>query len=164
LANDSLVSEPALRTLGARGIVRPAQNVMQVVIGPQAEIVAGEIRDALTGEEYAGISAVDGKPFAALEGVKTVPIARSHSTEVESGVADRLLDAFGGIANVQKAEHVAVTRLRFVLRDGGKADSEALERSGAAGLVKASDSVWHVIAGHQAAAVAAAVRAKLDSR
>jgi PTS system N-acetylglucosamine-specific IIC component len=79
-------------------------------------------------------------------------------------LCDRLLDAFGGIANVQKTEHVAVTRLRFVLRDGGKADSEALERSGAAGLVKASDSVWHVIAGHQAAAVAAAVRAKLDSR
>jgi len=51
-----------------------------------------------------------------------------------------------------------------VLRDSGKADSEALKHSGAPGLVRASDSVWHVIAGHQAAAVAAAVGAKLDRR
>lgn len=73
-----------------------------------------------------------------------------------------MLDACGGIANVQKTEHVAVTRLRFVLRDGGKADNEALKCSGTAGLVRASDSVWHVIAGHQAVAVAAAVGAKLQ--
>jgi len=164
LADDSLVSEQALRTLGARGVVRPAQNVMQVVIGPQAEIVAGEIRDALSSGEYAGITAVDGKALAALESPKTVPVGKAHSTEVESSMADHLLEAFGGIANVQKAEHLAVTRLRFVLRDGGKADNEALKRSGATGFVRASDSVWHVIAGQQAAAVAAAVGAKLDRR
>ena len=164
LADDSLVSEEALRTLGARGVVRPAQNVMQVVIGPQAEIVAGEIRDALSSGEYAGITAVDGKALAALESPKTVPVGKAHSTEVESSMADHLLEAFGGIANVQKAEHLAVTRLRFVLRDGGKADNEALKRSGATGFVRASDSVWHVIAGQQAAAVAAAVGAKLDRR
>jgi N-acetylglucosamine PTS system EIICBA or EIICB component len=45
VVDDSLVNEPALRTLGARGIVRPSRNVLQVVIGPQAEIVAGEIRE-----------------------------------------------------------------------------------------------------------------------
>jgi hypothetical protein len=61
--------------LGALGIVCPAQNVMQVVIGPQAEIVAGEIRDALTAEEYAGITAVVGKPLAAVEGVETMAVA-----------------------------------------------------------------------------------------
>jgi PTS system N-acetylglucosamine-specific IIC component len=164
LADDSLVSEPALRTLGARGIVRPAQNVMQVVIGPQAEIVAGEIRDALKGEEYAGMTAAEGKPLAAVETAKIASISEGRSAEVDSDLADRLLDALGGIANVQKAEHAAVTRLRFVLRVGGKADNEALKRSGAAGFVRMSDSVWHVIAGHQAAAVAAAVGAKLDHR
>jgi phosphotransferase system IIB component len=43
--DDFLVSKQALRTLGARGIVRPAQNVIQALPGLQAEIVAGEIQD-----------------------------------------------------------------------------------------------------------------------
>ena len=55
VVDDSLVNEPALRTLGARGIVRPSRNALQVVIGPQAEIVAGEIREAMAKGEYAAI-------------------------------------------------------------------------------------------------------------
>ncbi len=166
LVDDSLASQQALRTLGARGIVRPAQNVMQVVLGPQAEIVAGEIREAMTGKEYAGVSAAAGEPVVAAEGAKaiSVPGLQRQSNGEEPGVADRLVDAFGGVANVQSAEHVAVTRLRFVLQDGNKADSEALKRSGAAGFARASEKVWHVIAGQQAAAVAAAVGTRLNSR
>jgi N-acetylglucosamine PTS system EIICBA or EIICB component len=166
LVDDSLASEQALRTLGARGIVRPAQNVMQVVLGPQAEIVAGEIRDAMTGKEYAGVLAPAGKPVTAGE-AGTVPHVleiQGRSNGEEPDVADRLVNAFGGIANVQSAEHVAVTRLRFVLRDGNKADSEALKRSGAAGFARASETVWHVIAGRQARAVATAVGARLNNR
>jgi phosphotransferase system IIB component len=139
---------------------------MQVVLGQQAEIVAGEIRDAMKGKEYAGISAAPGKQVVAAQGAKAAPVPelQGQSNGEEPGVADRLVDAFGGIANVQSAEHVAVTRLRFVLRDGSKADSEALKRSGAAGFAKASEKVWHAIAGRQAPAVAAAVGAKLNGR
>ena len=55
VVDDSLVNEPALRTLGARGIVRPSRNALQVVLGPQAEIVAGEIREAMASGEYAAL-------------------------------------------------------------------------------------------------------------
>jgi len=139
---------------------------MQVVLGPQAEIVAGEIRDAMTCKEYTGVLAPAGKPATAGEAgtVPLVPEFQRQSNGEEPGVADRLVDAFGGVANVQSAEHVAVTRLRFVLQDGNKADSEALKRSGAAGFGRASEKVWHVIAGQQAAAVAAAVGTRLNSR
>jgi len=167
LVDDSLASEQALRSLGARGIVRPAQNVMQVVLGPQAEIVAGEIRDAMKGKEYAGISTTAAQPVLAADEAKAPAISGldSQSNGEEPGVAaDRLVDAFGGIGNVQLAEHLAVTRLRFVLRDGNKVDSEALKRSGAAGFSRVSEKVWHVIAGRQAAAVATAVDARLNSR
>ncbi len=46
LANSTAVDEPALRALGARGIVRPGGNALQVVLGPIADQVAGEIRAA----------------------------------------------------------------------------------------------------------------------
>ena len=38
--------------LGARGMVRPGRNALQVVIGPQAEILAGEIREAMASGQY----------------------------------------------------------------------------------------------------------------
>jgi N-acetylglucosamine PTS system EIICBA or EIICB component len=64
VVDDSLVNEAALRTLGARGIVRPTRNALQVVIGPQAEIVAGEIREAMASGEYAAIGPAVQKPVA----------------------------------------------------------------------------------------------------
>jgi N-acetylglucosamine PTS system EIICBA or EIICB component len=46
LADPAAVDEPALRALGARGIVRPGGNALQVVLGPIADQVASEIRSA----------------------------------------------------------------------------------------------------------------------
>src|SRR5438270_3121555 len=47
LADLAAVDEPALHALGARGIVRPGGNALQVVLGPIADQVAGEIRSAV---------------------------------------------------------------------------------------------------------------------
>ena len=44
LVDPSLVDEAALARLGARGIVRPGGNALQVVLGPTADRVAGEMR------------------------------------------------------------------------------------------------------------------------
>src|SRR5690606_35571501 len=41
------VDEARLRALGARGFVRPSSNALQVVLGPIADRVAGEIRAAM---------------------------------------------------------------------------------------------------------------------
>ncbi len=42
------VDEAALKALGARGIVRPSPDDLQVVLGPIADQVAGEMRECLT--------------------------------------------------------------------------------------------------------------------
>jgi PTS system N-acetylglucosamine-specific IIC component len=161
VVDDSLVNEPALRALGARGIVRPGRNALQVVIGPQAEIVAGEIRDAMAAGEYAALGSAVQEP--AISGKNAAgPIADGplQASAEDALVAQQLVSAFGGSSNVQSAENVAVTRLRFVLRDAGKADEGALQRAGAAGVMKASENVWHVIAGQRAPAIAAALNLK----
>jgi N-acetylglucosamine PTS system EIICBA or EIICB component len=163
VADDSLVNEPALRALGARGVVRPSRNALQVVIGPQAEIVAGEIRDAMASGEYAAIGRAVQQPVAS-EAPATVPTAEQpdQPNAEDTAIAQRLVSALGGPANLQLAEQVAVTRLRFVLRDAGKADPEALKGAGAAGVMKASDNVWHVIAGERAAAIAAVLKRNVN--
>jgi N-acetylglucosamine PTS system EIICBA or EIICB component len=164
VADDSLVNEPALRSLGARGIVRPSRNALQVVIGPQAEIVAGEIRQAMTSGEYTAIGPAV-QPSAPPVEHAAGPISEQpgQPNAEDAAVAQRLVNALGGPANVQLAEQVAVTRLRFVLRDSGKADQEALKLAGAAGVMKASDKVWHVIAGQRAAAIAAALKRNVSA-
>jgi N-acetylglucosamine PTS system EIICBA or EIICB component len=162
VVDDSLVNEPALRTLGAKGLVRPSRNVLQVVIGPQAEIVAGEIREAMVGGEYAALGPAVESPAVSVENASIS--ARPDQTSAEdTAVAQRLVHALGGSSNVEAAEHVAVTRLRFVVRDTGKADEEALKRAGATGVMKASEKVWHVIAGQRALAIASALDLILDA-
>jgi N-acetylglucosamine PTS system EIICBA or EIICB component len=164
VVDDSLVNEAALRTLGARGIVRPSRNALQVVIGPQAEIVAGEIREAMASGEYAAIGPAVQKPVADGE-TAAGPIAAGavEANAVDAAAAQHLVGAFGGSANIQLAENVALTRLRFVLRDGRRADQEALNRAGAGAVMKASENVWHVIAGHRAPGIAAALKLEMNA-
>ena len=161
--DDALVNEPALRSLGARGVVRPSRNALQVVIGPQAEILAGEIREAMASGEYAPLApaAAAAAPAAAAE--SSAAAAPAPASAEDTAVAQRLVQALGGPANVAKAEHVAVTRLRFEVRESGRADEAALQRAGAAGVTKVSASVWHVIAGQHAPAIASALDAILET-
>jgi N-acetylglucosamine PTS system EIICBA or EIICB component len=49
IADGALVDETALRGLGARGVVKPTANSVQVILGPPAELVADELRAALAG-------------------------------------------------------------------------------------------------------------------
>ena len=49
LADPAKMDEPRLRQLGAKGIVRPGGDAVQVVLGPVADQVAGEIRANLHG-------------------------------------------------------------------------------------------------------------------
>ena len=44
LKDRSIVNERVLRALGASGVVKLGDNNLQVVLGPQAEIIAGEMK------------------------------------------------------------------------------------------------------------------------
>lgn len=53
------VDEPALKKLGARGLVRPARGTLQIIIGPQADEVADEIHQAIKAEAAPAITTGD---------------------------------------------------------------------------------------------------------
>ena len=46
LEDGSIVDEKALKSLGAHGVMR-AGNVVQVVVGPEADTIASDIEDLL---------------------------------------------------------------------------------------------------------------------
>jgi PTS system N-acetylglucosamine-specific IIC component len=54
LADPNSIDEPALKALGARGIVHPGGDSVQVVLGPIADQVAGEVRAAAAERDIAG--------------------------------------------------------------------------------------------------------------
>jgi PTS system N-acetylglucosamine-specific IIC component len=66
LADPAKVDEPRLRALGARGVVRPGGGALQVVLGPIADQVAGEVRAAMRapagGEAERLVEALGGRP------------------------------------------------------------------------------------------------------
>lgn len=46
LEDGSLVDEPALKAIGAHGVVR-AGTVVQIIVGPEADTIASDIEDLL---------------------------------------------------------------------------------------------------------------------
>lgn len=47
VADQAKVDEAALKSLGARGLIRPSDKALQIVLGPIADQVAGDIREEL---------------------------------------------------------------------------------------------------------------------
>ena len=84
LVDPAKVHEPRLKQLGARGVVRPGGNSVQVVLGPIADQVAGEIRVSLHERPAASGDAW----FAALGGADNVEDLRHRSTRLILSLAD----------------------------------------------------------------------------
>ena len=74
------------------------------------------------------------------------------------GSASALYVALGGAGNVVRIEPCALTRLRVQVRDVAAIDEPALEKAGAAGLMRTGDNVVHVIVGPNAAAIASTMK------
>ena len=84
LVDPAKVDEPRLKQLGARGVVRPGGSSVQVVLGPIADQVAGEIRASLHERSAASGDAW----FAALGGADNVEDLRHRSTRLILSLAD----------------------------------------------------------------------------
>ncbi|WP_172839670.1 N-acetylglucosamine-specific PTS transporter subunit IIBC [Sphingomonas sp. gentR] len=102
------VDEPALKRLGARGILRPSASGVQVVLGPIADAVAMEMR-----------AAVESGPIAATARA-AAPVTAAPVQEVaakaQASLPDTLVRAMGGADNIVSASHHA-GRWRVVLVD-----------------------------------------------
>ena len=123
LNDHGAVDEAGLKALGARGLVRPSERALQVVLGPIADQVASEIRSA-------------------MESGAAAPAAVA---------ADAWLAALGGRDNLVGAERCD-GRLRLTLKDAARADIAVLKQLGAR-AVALTPSGAHLILGPAAEAL-----------
>jgi PTS system N-acetylglucosamine-specific IIC component len=125
VANQNVVDEAALKALGARAIVRPSAETLQVVIGPIADQVAGDIRAQL----------------------KAAPSIAPKTTSARD-----ILDALGGAANVRDVQ-LSSTRLCVTVADGERVDAGRISALGARAVARPTPASVHIVVGPGAAAL-----------
>jgi len=135
-----------LKALGARGIVRPSANAVQVVLGPIADQVAGEMRAFLA------------RGGATLEAASAAA-QPAPAKPLDAAAGRAILEGLGGAANIREIS-VCSSRLRVAVAKTEAVDEAALKRSGTRGVVKLGNSV-HVVIGPAAAGVAETLRLAL---
>jgi len=161
--NQTLVDADALRQLGARGLVRPSPQALQVVVGTTADQLAGEIRTAL---QSAAPSLTRSASLPQMEPPAVPTLARRTVTaqithEAWRGDAAALLTALGGRDNVRSVT-LAGTRLRLEIRDAARLERTALATLELRGVALLRPDCVHLLIGPQAAAAAAALRQLLQ--
>jgi PTS system N-acetylglucosamine-specific IIC component len=142
IASQDAVDANALKALGARGVVRPSPTALQVVIGANADQIAGEIREVLR----AG-PAPASPPIASGAVSNTTPTTPGVTPAApDNQTLERLIDALGGRTNVRSIEP-ASSRLRISVLNSAIIDAATIRSLGLRGVtVPASDCV-HVIVG-----------------
>ncbi|MBV8743026.1 MAG: PTS transporter subunit EIIC [Sinobacteraceae bacterium] len=151
ITRQDAVNVAELTRLGMRGIVRPSADTLQVVVGPEADQLAGEMKAALRSRG----SVVSARPpehdaQAALPGA---PAAALLDTAA-------LLRALGGTANVREV-HTAASRLRLNIADARAVDQPALIAMGVRDVVLPRPDCLHLIIGPAAGATGDALRTLL---
>jgi N-acetylglucosamine PTS system EIICBA or EIICB component len=145
------IDAEALARLGARGVVRPTAQTLQVVVGGIADALAEEIRAALP-------SAPRGPPPAG----PTPATTNDAAQEPFAGSAVELAAGLGGRSNISDVE-VADSRLLIGVREVGQVDAARLKQAGARAVARVSPRMVHVIVGPAAAAAAQALRGLLKA-
>jgi PTS system N-acetylglucosamine-specific IIC component len=129
------VDEPALKRLGARAILRPSPLGVQIVLGPVADTVAMEMREAIA----AGLGQPSGDPAPMPAAAAAVaPMLVDGPTELPEALAR----AVGGSANIRHASHHA-GRWRIELVDAGLVRTDNVE--GARAIAKVGRGIVHIL-------------------
>jgi N-acetylglucosamine PTS system EIICBA or EIICB component len=158
VASQNAVSADALRQLGARGLVRPSAEALQVVVGTTADQLAGEIRAAL----HRGVSAAPHVAATPADSTAAPPLSRGTVTaqmprEPWRGDANAVLAALGGRSNVRNVS-TAASRLRVEIEDAARVDRTALAALELRGVALPRPQCVHLLVGPAAPAAAAALR------
>jgi PTS system N-acetylglucosamine-specific IIC component len=125
IANQSPVDEAALRKLGARGLVRPSAESLQVVVGPIADQLASDIRSEL----------------------KSPTLESAPSLSVNT-----LLEALGGRANVRDVK-LAASRLCIAVKNADAVVDARLAELSVRGIARPAADSLHFVLGPSAGAV-----------
>jgi N-acetylglucosamine PTS system EIICBA or EIICB component len=137
--------EAALKRLGAKGVVRPSATALQVVMGPEADIIAGALRAQLAVPRTAAAPTAAAAPNA--KGPAPLPAAE-------------VLAALGGKGNISDVSPCS-SRIRAKVKDAAVVDEARLKALGARAVARPRPDSIHLIVGPHADALAEAIGALL---
>lgn len=174
-----VIDVEALTRLGARGVVRPSATALQVVIGPTADQLASEIREAMASmpreslmpaashAKPAGRTPSEAVDRVAASAAVTATAAAAVEASTPASVPARevlqgLLAALGGRANIRSVAP-ASSRLRIEVVSAAAIDGAAIRQLGMRGVAIAAADCIHVIVGPSAEAAGASLQALLAS-
>jgi PTS system N-acetylglucosamine-specific IIC component len=119
VANQASVNEAELKKLGARGVVRPSAESLQVVVGPIADQLASDIRGELKAPT----------PYA--------------TPTISAGA---LLEALGGRANVSEVK-LAASRLCVAVKDANAVVDSRIAGLSVRGVARPARNSLHIVLG-----------------
>jgi N-acetylglucosamine PTS system EIICBA or EIICB component len=140
VVDSAKVSEPELKAIGARGVLKRGATSVQVIIGPEADLISDEIRTEIerTSTRGATPSSTAAAPLAAVPAGEQGPLDPDPV---------RWLAVFGGATNVASLDAVAATRLRVVVRDPSSVDRQRMSTLDVAWV---SADTFHIVVGNAA--------------
>jgi PTS system glucose-specific IIC component len=158
----ALVNEGKLKALGAAGVVRVGNGV-QAIFGPLSENMKTDMHEYLkTAGSEADLAAADGTAVAEATAPTATAIgsaqASAHSTTQQAARVEKIRAALGGVANIQKLDALAATRLRVGLRDASRLDTAALKAAGVPATQTLTNGEFDLIVGLDAPNLAGAMR------
>lgn len=159
--NPALVNEGKLKALGAAGVVRVGNGV-QAIFGPLSENMKTDMHEYLKTAGSEADLAADGTAVAEAAAPTATAIgsaqASAHSTTQQAARVEEIRAALGGVANIQKLDALAATRLRVGLRDASQLDTAALKAAGVPATQTLTNGEFDLIVGLDAPNLAGAMR------
>jgi N-acetylglucosamine PTS system EIICBA or EIICB component len=136
LLDNRAIDEPALKGLGSRGLLRSGTTGLQVVLGPIADQVAGEIRDAVRAGAGTHATRPDAQPQPIAHPqpmASPQPMACADHDATRHQEAPAVLAALGGRQNVSDLE-ILGGRLSMRIADPKALDERVLMALGIRGI------------------------------
>ena len=140
LANRDAVDEAGLKRLGSRGMVKLGNDALQVVLGPVADQVAGDIRKRLAtlpGENARAVA-----PASNVTRQEEIDVPTTAA--LDPALAQAVLAAVGGRENVVRVE-LAAGRVLMTVINAGAVDESALREMETRGIARPQPGSIHLL-------------------
>lgn len=142
------IDKSMLKALGAKGFVMPSDTTLQVILGPQAEIVASSLREFLAGINIANLN------------IKNDVETPKSYVNVDVDI-DQLILALGGVNNITEIKLSALTRVQIKLVDYSQLNANKLTGFGIRHIIDLSPDTVQLYIGFGAAGTVAKFKDKI---
>ncbi|WP_119342609.1 N-acetylglucosamine-specific PTS transporter subunit IIBC [Facilibium subflavum] len=141
--NAELINKAQLKKLGARGVVIPDNKTVQVILGPEADLISGEINEALPSMTDVSISAskVTKAAEAQQQGNESVAV----SQQVDANVIQAIIDGLGGVDNIVSMRLESMTRVRVTLKNSHQVNMTKLMGEIVVGIVDIEENTKQLL-------------------